>query len=183
MIHYIFLAYIISSGRTFDHYKTSTILNLKITLDPQTREVSSENEIIIQKFLNLKNGVKIWCRQRALTPRTMQVARFCPDKKKPLHSSLVLRSGIQPTLEHCQEELSYTLLSCSEKLNYCGKPRGQAWNKTHTCELQFNFMIRSSDRSLMKHSPHGLGINSWYRLVRSFVEVITIRANDKQGHF
>lgn len=59
IIHYIFLTYIISLERTFDHYKTQTLLNLKITLDPQTREVSSENEIFIQRFLNLKNGVKI----------------------------------------------------------------------------------------------------------------------------
>lgn len=42
----------------------------------------------------------------------MQVALFCPNKKKPLQSSPVLHPGKWSTVELSQEELSY-FFSCA----------------------------------------------------------------------
>ena len=68
MIHEAFLPYIISSGGIFDPCKTYTTLNLKITLDSQTREVSDENETAIQWFFNPRKGVNLGGRQIPTPP-------------------------------------------------------------------------------------------------------------------
>lgn len=119
-------------------------------MDPETKEVSYENETVIQGFFHLKNGVQIWGRQKMKpsdpckwhysiqTRRNFYVVHWIYARKHGL-----LLNSLSDTF------FSHALRSYITAEGWVGRQVNETIHNTKQCaQLQLNFMISSPDNKL-----------------------------------